>query len=536
MGKNVWVIGDLRSRALFENGLKLVGKARDLAAELGGHAAVVLFDTPPSGAAVDDVCDTRLPAAVAADDCASHGADRVWIIENDSFDVPRADLFSPALAAVIQDKSPGLVLFPMTDFGRELAARSSGLCHCGLMADCVDIRIENGIPVGLCPAWGGRILAEITFSASQTLGFGTVQPHGFEVSGIPGSPGAIERIPATIAGDVRLPRLVSRSEAYLPDRDLSTADTVVVGGAGVGNMAGFSQIRELAVALGGQVGATRPPVLAHWVDEDRLIGQTGKSVNPRLLISVGTSGAVQYTAGIMASDTIVAINRDPNAPIFQVADIGIVADAGSFLPPLISRVQQVSMRALADERCQADTGAVSESSFGEKIRQLRTARNWSTGELAEKTGQTPEYIDQVESGQLSPPVSFLVRLAGALKIDPGMFLHKTEQAELRDMRSKAYAQRTRNYSYQTLTEGRENDHLRAFMVSIEPHNTHKPVAYKHEGEEFIFVYEGKLELSLGDNLRVLTPGESIHFNSEIPHKLKSLSNSPTRCLVVLYTV
>jgi transcriptional regulator with XRE-family HTH domain len=194
------------------------------------------------------------------------------------------------------------------------------------------------------------------------------------------------------------------------------------------------------------------------------------------------------------------------------------------------------MRALADQRCApAETGETA-SRFGDRIRQFRMTRQWSVEELAERTGQTPEYIEGVESGRSSPPVSFLVRLAGALSIDPGTFLKKTEQAELRDMRAKAYSQRTRHYSYQTLTDGGPNDHLRAFMVSIEPRSDHKPVAYKHEGEEFIFVWEGELKLKLGHKTHILKPGESIHFNSDIPHKLTSLSNSPTRCLVVLYTV
>jgi electron transfer flavoprotein alpha subunit len=109
---------------------------------------------------------------------------------------------------------------------------------------------------------------------------------------------------------------------------------VVVGGAGLGNMEGFGLVRELAAAVGGEVAGTRPPVLLHWVDEDRLIGQTGKSVRPNLLFSIGTSGAIQYTAGITEAKTIVAVNRDANAPIFQVADMGIVADAKSLLPLL----------------------------------------------------------------------------------------------------------------------------------------------------------------------------------------------------------
>ena len=113
-------------------------------------------------------------------------------------------------------------------------------------------------------------------------------------------------------------------------------------------MEGFGLIRELAAAVGGEVAGTRPPVLLHWVDEDRLIGQTGKAVRPNLLFSIGTSGAIQYTAGIMESKTIVAINRDANAPIFQVADLGVVADAKTFLPLLTARAKQVVMRKLAD--------------------------------------------------------------------------------------------------------------------------------------------------------------------------------------------
>jgi len=103
-------------------------------------------------------------------------------------------------------------------------------------------------------------------------------------------------------------------------------------------------VRELAVALGGEVAATRPPVLQHWVEEERMIGQTGKTVRPDLLFSIGTSGAIQYTAGIMKSKTIIAINRDPNAPIFQVADLGIVADAKTFVPLVTARAKQTVMR------------------------------------------------------------------------------------------------------------------------------------------------------------------------------------------------
>ena len=277
-------------------------------------------------------------------------------------------------------------------------------------------------------------------------------------------------------------------------------------------------------------------MLNHWIEESRLIGQTGRTVRPNLLISVGTSGAIQYTAGIIESGTIVAINRDKEAPIFKLADIGIVADAPTFLPLLISRVKQAVMRQLADEMCADLPGALPKNEFGEKIRTLRESRSWSQEQLAEATGQTPEFITDVESGKTTPPVAFILRHSSAYGVDPGTFLRQEEKERIRDQRTQAYVNRTRNYSYQTLTSGAEQDHLRAFMVTIEPHHDHKPVAYKHEGEEFIFVMEGKLEFTLGTKVQILKQGESVHFHSNTPHKLKSLSEDVTRCLVILYTL
>ena len=163
--------------------------------------------------------------------------------------------------------------------------------------------------------------------------------------------------------------------------------------------------------------------------------------------------------------------------------------------------------------------------FGDLVRRLRVARDWDEAELAQQTGQTPEFIEQVENDQISPSVSFILRMAQAMKVDPSTFLGKEEQASIRDRRAQAYRQRTQQYSYVTLTPGAENSHLRAFMITIEPHQAHKPVAYKHEGEEFIYVMEGVLQVTLGTKVKKFKPGECIHFNSEIPHKLKSLSRN-----------
>jgi quercetin dioxygenase-like cupin family protein len=120
-------------------------------------------------------------------------------------------------------------------------------------------------------------------------------------------------------------------------------------------------------------------------------------------------------------------------------------------------------------------------------------------------------------------------------VNPGVFLGDREKRTIRDQRAEAFTKRTQNYSYETLTPEAETAHLRAFMITIESKQAHKPVAYKHEGEEFVFVMGGSLELTLGGKVHSLKPGESMRFNSDIPHKLKSLSETPTRCLVVLFT-
>ncbi len=533
----IWVFGDLRSRHLLEMSFKVLVKAANLAGKTGDRVVMFLLtqaQTRLQTVSEDEACTIQ---ASVEDEAIAWGADAVYLLENERLSTPTPHLFADALTPVIKKYAPRLVLFPFTDFGRDLAARTAAAARAGLMADCVAIKPgEDGCIVGLCPAWGGEILAEITYTPGHGTGFATVQPHGATGEKDPKRQGRVEHTVLTDIPEPKGIRLVSTKPAAPSSDDLDSARTVVVGGAGLGSMESFGLVRQLAAAMAGQVAATRPAVLNHWVAEDRLIGQTGKSVGPGLLISVGTSGAIQYTAGIMASGTIVAINRDPSAPIFRLADIGVVADAPTFLPLLIARTRQAVLRRLADDLCTDLPEKATGGGFGDKIRMLREAQGWSREHLAEVTGQTPEFIAAAESGEISPPVAFILRLSGAYGVDPGTFLRDDEKARIRDQRTQAYVNRTRNYSYATLTSGADHDHLRAFMVTIEPHHDHKPVAYKHEGEEFIFVMEGVLEFTLGSKVHTLKEGESIHFHSNTPHKLKSLSAQMTRCLVVLYTI
>jgi electron transfer flavoprotein alpha subunit len=534
-GAEIWVFGDLRSKRLFGFCLNVLAKAQQLAGSISGKAAVVLMGSS-ADVQRDSVCGLQayLSVASAAEECIAHGADYVYILDNENLVIPRADTYAAVLANAVLRCGPTLVLFPLTEFGRELAARSARISNAGLIAQCMDLKVEGDRVVAKCHSWDGEIMADITFSDRTKTGFATVQPNAFQTVDFQGEPGVIKWIRVDhLDMPERINLLSSLAE---PDKhqQLEDADVVVVGGAGLHSHDNFSLVRELAAVLGGEVGATRPPVFQHWVEEERLIGQTGKTVEPSLLFSIGTSGAIQYTAGIMEAKTIVAINRDKNSPIFQVANLGIVGDAKTFLPLLISKIKQEALRKMADV-IQADVKADKGNGFGKSVRKLRTFQNYSQEALAQATGETQEFIEKVENDELTPPVSFLLRLASALKVDAGIFFRKEEKTMVRNLRSQAFVKRTRNYSYETLGSVTENDHIRAFMVTIEPKQVHKPVAYKHEGEEFIFVMEGDLRLTLGNKTHHLTSGESIHFNSEVPHKLKSISNEPTRCLAVLYT-
>ncbi len=535
---DIWVFCDLRSSHLLDMSMKVLVKAAALAARTGDRLTLFALSHPDrfkNGTSSDD--DVCVMGETIEEEAIALGADTVTFFESEHFKTPLVHQFAEALRPIIADNSPKLVLFPLTDFGRDLAARSAAAAGAGLMADCVELRAgRDSSIIGICPAWGGEIISEITYTEKDVTGFATVQPAGAMMKKDPARKGRTNRIHLSGVTPPKGIRLIQSNPLDLSTDALENARTVVVGGSGMGTIENFGLVRQLATALTGQIGATRPPVLNHWVAEDRLIGQTGKTVTPRLLISIATSGAVQYTAGIMGSDTIVAINRDPQAPIFRIADIGIVGDAATLLPLLTEQVKQKAMRQLADDICTDAPRETTSGGIGEKVKALREAQGWAPEQLGEITGQTPEFIAGVESGIISPPVAFMLRMANALQVDPGTFLREDEKSHIRDQRTQAYVNRTRNYSYQSLTSGAEHDHLRAFMITIEPHHDHKPVAYKHEGEEFIYVMEGELQFTLGSKVHTLKPGESIHFHSSTPHKLKSLSAQVTRCLVILYTI
>ena len=519
----VWVFGDHRHHPKDRLTLQVLGHARSLSGQQGRVTAVIL------GHQVEEVAKEYIAC----------GAQRILLVDHPQLALYRTDLFTTIIGDLIREHRPEAFLTGASAFGKELAAGIAKRIGVGLGADCVslDWDEEKESLIGFSPAFGGNFLARIVWRSSKpcmaTLSPGTFPERPYDHA----AHGEIVKVERDLDHISSRIRVVSSVREPHHTASLENAKVVVVGGRGIKNSQGFNNIRELAMLLGGEVGATRPAVDAHWSSHEQLIGQTGKSIKPALLITCGTSGAIQYTAALGGSGTIVAVNRDPRAPIFKVADFGIVADTLSFLPALIGEVKDHLFREITDlYRIQVKAGGDQRIvSFGQRIKKFREDRKMSTADLAEKTGQPPEFIEQVESDSLTPPVSFLLQLSNALRIDPSNFLTDQEKIQIDGKRQESFVKRTQNYSYRTLTPGAADKHLRSFMVTIEPKEKHKMVEYKHPGEEFIFVYRGELELTLGNKVIFLKQGETIHFDSETKHKLRNVSNQKCELIVTLYT-
>jgi quercetin dioxygenase-like cupin family protein len=180
------------------------------------------------------------------------------------------------------------------------------------------------------------------------------------------------------------------------------------------------------------------------------------------------------------------------------------------------------------------TKKVDEKSFGGKMQQLREMRKISLEQLAKETGFSERYLKEIEKGIANPSVSTVIQLAKALSIDSGSFLSSEGQASEKK-RIESYFKRTQSYSYKTLTPNAETKHMKAFLVTIDPRQEHRMVDYRHEGEEFLYILEGHVEVTVGENQNLLKQGETLHFNSGITHKLRNLSEEEAKLLVVIYT-
>jgi len=326
--QRVWVFIEQERGVPHPVSWELLGAANRLAQELGDGVVegVVL------GHRVEPI----------AHEAFRHGAQRVYMIDDSALADYRNKPYAHGVVSLAQRYRPEIFLIGATTLGRDLAGAIATSLQTGLTADCTVLTIdpEKKILAATRPAFGGNLMATILCRIHRPQ-MATVRPRVLPAPEPRSTArGEIVREPLDMGEEevpVKLLRLIPPKEGSRVA--IEYADVVVAGGRGLGGPEGFALLQELADLLGGVVGASRPAVDAGWIGYDHQIGQTGKTVRPRLYIAAGISGAVQHQAGMAASDFVLAINSDPEAPIFQVADLGLVGDLYEVIPELISQIK-----------------------------------------------------------------------------------------------------------------------------------------------------------------------------------------------------
>jgi electron transfer flavoprotein alpha subunit len=318
MADRIWVYAEVVDGAITPTTLELVTKA----AEVGDAEAILL------GSASADAVETL----------GAHGAQVVYRSDDAIFDQYLTLPAVEAVANLIQQHQPTVVLFASSYAGRDVAAGLSAQLDCGAITDVGDFRVSDGSVEATIPALGGSYQTTSTL-AHQGPKLLLVRPKSFEVR-LSGGTARVEPVAAPSGDAARQVQVVDRVTVPVEGPQLEGANNIVAGGRGLKSAESFQMLRELAELIGGAVGATRAVVDAAWVPYSMQIGQTGKTVKPDVYIACGISGAIQHLAGMKSSKSIVAVNTDPEAPIFKVADLGIVGDVFQVLPQLISEIKR----------------------------------------------------------------------------------------------------------------------------------------------------------------------------------------------------
>ena len=326
--KGVWVFCEQREGVIMSTSYQLLSEGRKLANDLGVELCGVVLGK--------DIKEDYLKAL------GGYGADKVYYCNHELLDVYTTDAYTKVICDLVEDKKPEIFLIGATNIGRDLGPRCAARLHTGLTADCtaLDIDPESGNVAWTRPAFGGNLMATILCPDHRPQ-IGTVRPGVFK-KGEAGEAKA-EIIKEDIhvdAKDIRTQVLELIKDMDSESVDLEGAEIIVSGGRGVGGPEGFEPIKALAGVLGATVGASRAAVDAGWIPHSHQVGQTGKTVGPKLYIACGISGAIQHLAGMSGSDVVVAINKDPEAPIFDVADYGVVGNLFEVLPVLTEEIKK----------------------------------------------------------------------------------------------------------------------------------------------------------------------------------------------------
>ena len=335
--RGVWILAEHHDRMLHRVVPELIGAGRRLADERDSALEVVV-----PGADI-----SPLPEQLAG-----YPVDRVRLLEHERLAEPLAEPTAKALSAVMRERKPEIVLAGATSFGRCVIPRVATLLHTGLTADCTGLEIdaETGNLLQTRPAFGGNVMATIACPDHRpqmaTVRPGVMTPCEASGSEIP----PVARHTVDLSGRDVTSKLVRVIQGTDETVNIADADVLVAGGRGVGGPKGFDILRELAAELGGQVAGSRVAVDAGWIPYAHQVGQTGKTVQPSLYIACGISGSLQHRVGMQSSDVIVAVNTDPDAPIFKLADYGIVGDLHRVLRELKHAISEIRDKVDATEQ------------------------------------------------------------------------------------------------------------------------------------------------------------------------------------------
>ena len=325
-GKGVMVYAEMSGENLHKVSFELLGKARELAAQLNEPVYAVLV-----GSGVED----------AAKELVDRGADKVFVYDDPGLVQFRDDPYSDLLTECCEEEKPSIFLVGATSIGRSMGPRVAAKLRTGLTADCtsLDIDPESRLLQQTRPAYGGNIMATIE-TMNSTPQMATVRYKMFNEAKVVDAPKG-EVVNKTVDMNKLTDRIkVIGFEKAGEQISISDAEIIVSGGLGMGDPSGFELMQKLATELGGAVGASRPTIDEGWINYRHQVGLSGRTVRPTVYLACGISGAVQHQAGMKTSDVIIAVNKDPEAPIFGISSLGVVGDLYDVVPSLIEKLKE----------------------------------------------------------------------------------------------------------------------------------------------------------------------------------------------------
>ena len=327
--KDIWVFAEQRQGKITPVVIELLGEGRKLADTKGIKLNAILLGKDVTG---------------LAEELIAYGAETVYVADDPLLENFTTDGYTKVIVDAVNEIKPEIVLIGATNIGRDLAPRIASRLNTGLTADCTKLEIdpEDGKIKQTRPAFGGNIMATIICPDARPQ-MSTVRP-GVMDKAVRNDDNKGNIVPLKYdikESDIRT-KIIEIVKHAVEKVSLTDANIIVSGGLGLQNADGFKLIEELADKLGGVVGSSRAAVDAGWIDKSHQVGQTGTTVKPNLYIACGISGAIQHLAGMKESSIIVAINKDPDAPIFSVADYGIVGDLYKVIPEIISEIDAVT--------------------------------------------------------------------------------------------------------------------------------------------------------------------------------------------------